>query len=160
MSGLSRSCRVVVAPGEPDLLGFCLRRFSIAALHERSSSFAQIRVLEGRWRGVGPDGKAFFDEYLLSEPTVFRSIRDADGAFNEVTDGGTVTLRDGFITSTWCEFTWKATTLTVSKACFEPVNAPSSFRWEHEEADTGTVTQRWTDSDGKEQSFLITLNRV
>jgi hypothetical protein len=124
------------------------------------SSFAQIKFLEGRWKGIGPDGKAFFEEYVLAEPTLFRSIRHADATFKKATDGSTVVLKDGVITSTWGQFTWTATLLSASKACFEPVSAPSSFCWERVTQDTVTVTQRWTDSDGKEQSFVLTLNRL
>lgn len=124
------------------------------------SSSAQLQFLEGRWRGVGPDGKDFFDEYVLATPSLFRSIRHADASFGKATDESTVALKDGVITSTWGQFTWKATLLTTSKACFEPVNAPSSFCWERVAPDTVTVTQRWTDADGKEQSFVLSLSRV
>ncbi len=124
------------------------------------SSFAQLQFLEGRWKGVGPDGKDFFDEYVMAEPTLFRSIRHADATFSKATDGSTVVLDDGAITSTWGEFTWKATSVGADKACFEPVNAPSSFCWERVAPDTVTVTQRWTGSDGKAQSFVLTLNRL
>ena len=124
------------------------------------SSFSQIKFLEGRWKGVGPDGKDFFDEYVMAEPTLFRSIRHADATFSKATDGSTVALKDGVITSTWGQFTWKATSLSSSKACFEPVDAPSSFCWELVAPEKVTVTQRWTGSDGKEQSFVLTLNRV
>lgn len=124
------------------------------------SSFSQIKFLEGRWKGVGPDGKEFFDEYVLADPCLFRSMRHADASFSAVTDESTVALKDGVVTSTWGQFTWKATTLTESKACFEPVNAPSSFCWERVSPDMVTVTQRWTSSDGKEQSFVLTLNRA
>ena len=124
------------------------------------TSFSQIKFLEGRWKGVGPDGKIFFDEYVLAEPSLFRSIRHADATFTRPTDESTVTLKDGVITSTWGQFTWKATLLSEYKACFEPVNAPSSFCWERVEPDTVTVAQRWKGSDGKEQSFVLTLNRL
>lgn len=124
------------------------------------SSFAQIKFLEGRWKGVGPDGKEFFDEYVLVEPNLFRSIRHADATFSKATDASTVTLKDGVITSTWGQFTWKATSLSAFKACFEPVDAPSSFCWEQVAPDRMHVTQRWTGSDGKEQSFVLPLNRV
>lgn len=123
------------------------------------SSFAQIRFLEGKWRGVGPDGKEFFEEYVLAEPHLFRSMRHADASFNKVTDGSTVSLKDGVAVSTWGQFTWKASSISATKACFEPINAPSSFCWELVSQDTVTVTQRWTDGDGKEQSFSLPLSR-
>lgn len=133
---------------------------SAAATMFNESSFSQLKFLEGRWKGEGPDGKPFFDEYVLAEPTVLRSIRHADGAFNRPTDGSIVTLKDGVVTSTWGAFTWRATTLSATKACFEPINAPSSFCWERVAPDRITVTQRWSGPDGKEQSFVLTLQRV
>jgi hypothetical protein len=123
------------------------------------SSFAQIRFLEGRWKGIGPDGKEFFEEYVLAEPTVLRSIRHADSSYSRATDGSTVTLKEGAVISTWGQFTWKALSISDTKACFEPINAPSSFCWELVEQDTVAVTQRWTGADGKEQSFVLRLTR-
>jgi hypothetical protein len=123
------------------------------------SSFAQIRFLEGKWKGVGPDGKEFFEEYVLAEPSLFKSIRHADASFSKATDGSTVALKDGTVVSTWGQFTWKASLISSTKACFEPINAPSSFCWERVDSDSVTVTQRWTDADGKEQSFVIKLSR-
>jgi hypothetical protein len=124
------------------------------------SSFAQIRFLEGKWKGVGPDGKEFFEEYVLAEPSLFRSIRHADASFSKATDGSTVALKDGTVVSTWGQFTWKASSISASKACFEPINAPSSFCWERVEPDAVTVTQRWIGADGKEQSFVLRLSRI
>ena len=123
------------------------------------SSFAQIRFLEGKWKGVGPDGKEFFEEYVLAEPSLLKSIRHADASFSKATDGSTVALKDGTVVSTWGQFTWKASLISSTKACFEPINAPSSFCWERVDSDSVTVTQRWTDADGKEQSFVIKLSR-
>lgn len=124
------------------------------------ASFSQLKFLEGRWKGIGPDGKEFFDEYVLAAPTLLRSIRHADASFSKATDGSTVALAAGAITSTWGEFSWKATSVSASKACFEPVSAPSAFCWERVAPDTVTVTQRWKDAAGKEQSYMLTLNRV
>jgi hypothetical protein len=123
------------------------------------ATFAQIRFLEGKWKGVGPDGKEFFEEYVLAEPSLFRSIRHADASFSKATDGSTVALKDGTVVSTWGQFTWKASSISATKACFEPINAPSSFCWERVEPDTVKVTQRWTGADGKEQSFVLKLSR-
>jgi hypothetical protein len=132
----------------------------IAAPMFNDSSFAQIRFLEGRWKGVGPDGKEFFEEYVLAEPTKFRSIRHADSSFSKATDGSTVSLVDGVVVSTWGQFTWRAVSLSATKACFEPMNAPSSFCWESITSNEVSVTQRWKDAEGKEQSFVLKLVRV
>lgn len=133
---------------------------SAATIMFDESSFAQIKFLEGRWKGVGPDGKVFYDEYVWVDATLFRSTRHADATFSQAMDASTVALKDGAITSTWGQFTWRAHLLSASKACFEPVNAPSSFCWELVAPDTVTVTQRWTGADGQAQSFVLTLERV
>lgn len=124
------------------------------------TSFAQIRFLEGQWKGVGPDGKEFFEHYVLVEPSLFKSTRHADASFSKATDGSTVELKDGTVISTWGDFTWKASSISSTKACFEPINAPSSFCWERVDPDSLTVTQRWIGADGKEQSFVIKLSRL
>ncbi|AOS44419.1 hypothetical protein Verru16b_01481 [Lacunisphaera limnophila] len=124
------------------------------------AQFARIRFLEGRWKGIGPDGKEFFEEYVLTGPTRFEANRHGDASFSERKDGSTVTLQDGVILSTWGRYTWKAVSLTDTKACFEPMNAPSSFCWERISPETVTVTQRWNGEDGKEQSYVLTLTRV
>lgn len=145
------------------LAALCLAtasNLSVAATMFNETSFSQLTFLEGRWKGVGPDGKDFFDEYVLASASLFRSIRHADAGFSKPTDESTVELKDGVITSTWGPFTWKATSVSAFKACFDPVNAPSSFCWERVAPDTVTVTQRWTDSNGAAQSFVLTLNRV
>ena len=123
------------------------------------SSFAQIRFLEGKWKGIGPDGREFFEEYLMAERSLLRSIRYADSSFSKATDGSTVAFKDGMVVSTWGQFTWMASSISASKACFEPINAPSSFCWEQIEPDTIAATQRWTGADGKEQSFVLKLTR-
>lgn len=124
------------------------------------ASFSRLDFLEGRWNRIGPDGKAFFDAYVLATPTLLRSIRHADATFSEATDGSTVTLVEGAITSTWGGFTWKATSVSASRACFEPVSAPSAFCRERVAHDSVTVSQRWKDAAGQEQSYVLTLRRV
>ena len=124
------------------------------------AQFSQLKFLEGRWQGTGPDGKPFFEEYVFAAPTELHSNRYADATFSRRTDGSTVTLTDGAVISRWGDFTWKAALITATKACFEPVNAPSSFCWELIDARNATATQRWTGADGKEQSFVIPLMRL
>lgn len=124
------------------------------------TSFSQIRFLEGRWKGVGPDGKEFFEEYVLAEPGIFRSMRHADASFSKAIDGSTVSLKDGEVVSTWGQFNWKAVSISETKACFEPMNAPSSFCWERVTSNEVSVTQRWKDEQGEDHSFVLKLIRV
>lgn len=121
--------------------------------------FAQLQFLEGRWRGIAPDGKEFFEEYDRPEPTVFQSHRFPDSAFTGHTDGATISLQDGEVISQWGEYTWKASSIGPDSASFEPVNAPSQFVWHRVNDSTLEARQRWQ-ADGKEQEFTLQLTKL
>lgn len=121
---------------------------------------ARLRFLEGRWKGTGPDGSAFFEEYDFPDPETLRSRRYADERFTASTDSSTVTLENGAVLSRWGEFTWRASEISPGRACFVPVAAPSSFCWDRRTESLVEVTQRWTDETGKELSYTVPLERL
>lgn len=125
--------------------------------------FAQLQFLEGRWKGVAPDSKEFFEEYTRPEPAVFQSQRFPDSAFTrqiaDPADGATISLQDGEVISQWGEFTWKASSINADEAVFEPVNAPSHFTWRRVDDATLEARQRWT-ADGKEHEYTLQLTRL
>lgn len=121
--------------------------------------FAQLKFLEGRWRGVSADGKEFYEEYLRPEPTVFHSRRYPDASFGQHSDGSTIRFEDGEVVSEWGEFRWRAEAISPDSARFAPVNAPGEFDWRRVDADTLEATQR-LHADGKPQQYTIRLTRV
>ncbi len=121
--------------------------------------FAQLQFLVGRWRGESADGKPFFEEYDHPGPNLFQSHRYADESFGERTDGSTIAYEDGEVTSTWGDFTWRASSIGVDSAVFEPVSAPSRFEWRRVDESTLEAHQRWT-AEGKEQEHTIRMTRV
>ena len=125
-----------------------------------AASMNHLSFLEGRWSGTAPDGSIFYDAYDRPNPLTLRSRRYKDASFREVTDGSTVALKDGRITSTWGKYVWRATRIAEGLATFEPVNAPSAFSWQRIDADTVEVVQRWTDEKGAAQSYTVRLRRV
>ena len=125
-----------------------------------SDDFKQLAFLEGRWQGTDPAGKAFFEQYDFADASTFRSQRFPSTAFSGATDSSTVTLKNGEVESRWGDFTWRASQLNPDMACFEPVNAPSSFCWKRAGSDTVEVVQRWQDADGKPQSMTMKLVRL
>ena len=125
------------------------------------SDFAHLRFLEGRWEGTGPDGAPFYEHYGFPSGTEMRSSRFADTGFTNAQDGSVIALEaDGRVTATWNTFTWEASALVVGKACFVPVNAPSSFCWERLSDRSAQVTQRWTDAAGDPQQSVVPLRRL
>lgn len=121
--------------------------------------FAQLKFLEGRWRGVSADGKEFYEEYVRPEPTVFHSRRYPDASFEQHSDGSTIRFEDGEVVSQWGKFTWRAAGIGPDSARFAPVSAPNEFDWRRVDADTLEATQRWT-AEGKPQQHTIRLTRV
>ena len=124
------------------------------------TDFNQLKFLEGRWEGADPKGNAFFEQYDFPDVVTLRSLRFPTSEFAKSTDTSTVTLKDGEIVSRWGDFSWRASEITRDKACFEPVNAPSSFCWKMASATALEVTQRWTDASGKEQTMTMALKRL
>lgn len=125
-----------------------------------SEDFAQLRFLEGRWEGIGPDGNPFYEQYVFPSASEMRSTRFADATFSESRDGSVVALDGDQVISKWGEFTWQASELTEGRACFVPVNAPSTFCWEQLSESSVQVTQRWTDERGKPQQYVVPLRRL
>lgn len=121
--------------------------------------FSRLAFLSGRWQGATPDGKPFYEEYDQPEPTVFRSRRFGDATFSEYSDGSTITFADGEVIAQWGEFTWHASRIDDTAACFDPVNAPSHFSWHRLDGNRLEARQRWT-ADGKEQHYTIALTRI
>lgn len=121
--------------------------------------FARLAFLSGRWKGEGPDGKPFYEEYDRPEQHVFRSRRFGDATFSEHSDGSTITYQAGEVISQWGEFTWRASGIEIDAAYFEPVNAPSQFSWHRIDGDRLEARQRWS-ADGKEHSYTIPLSRI
>jgi hypothetical protein len=125
-----------------------------------SAQFAHLRFLEGRWVGKGPDGSDFYEEYTFQGDAELTSTRYTDATFLTSNDGSVVALQDGEVTSVWKEFMWKASEIGPGKACFSPVNAPSSFCWERVSDTEVHVTQRWADEKGLPQQYAIVLRRL
>lgn len=128
------------------------------AMHD-PDDFAHLRFLEGRWVGTAPDGSTFHETYAFEGPHALRSTRHADARFGEPTDTSVVRFEDGIVTSTWNVFSWRGVELAPGRACFEPVQAPSSFCWHRVDDDHVEVVQRWADGEGVAQTATVHLRR-
>jgi len=121
--------------------------------------FDKLRFLQGRWQGVSPDHKEFFEEYARPEPGVLHSRRYDSAAFTNAAEGATITWQDGEVLSRWNEFTWRAAEIHPDSATFTPVNAPGTFVWQVVDEATLEATQRWN-ADGREHEYTLRLKRI
>ena len=121
--------------------------------------FSRLEFLLGRWKGEGPDGKPFYEQYERSDPHVFQLRRFADDTFTEPGDGSTLTFQAGEVISQWGEFTWRASSIESDAASFDPINAPGHFSWHRIDERTLEARHRWTDN-GQERQSTIALTRI
>jgi hypothetical protein len=122
--------------------------------------FAQLRFLEGRWKGQSPDGKDFYEEYDRPDQRTFRSQRFASAAFTEPSEGSRITFLDGEVLSSWGQLSWRASEIGPGHASFAPVNAPTQFVWRRIDDDTLEACQRWSDDGDQERQHTVRLTRV
>ena len=121
--------------------------------------FSRLEFLLGRWRGEGPDGKPFYEQYERPEPNVFQLRRSTDDTFTEHSDGSTLTFQAGEVISQWGEFTWRASSIAPDAASFDPINAPGQFSWHLIDDATLEARHRWIE-DSKERQSTIALTRI
>lgn len=121
--------------------------------------FLQLEFLEGKWIGKAPDGSEFYEAYVFESDTQLRSTRYKDKAFSVSGDSSVVRLEQGEVISVWDQFSWKANVITENKACFVPLEAPSSFCWQKIDSDHLQVIQKWTDEQGIPQQYTVELTR-
>ena len=125
------------------------------------ASFRQLSFMEGRWRGVGPDGVPFYEHHRFVDDSTMRSYRFLDSTFATAEDSSTVALVADRIESSWGDFRWRASAVDSASIRFEPLEGtPNRFTWHRVSQDTLMVRQEWTDDEGRDQSLLLSLKRL
>ena len=127
---------------------------------DMAGALAAAQFLVGRWTGMGPDGKPFYEEYDRPQPGVLRSRRFASAAFANVIDSSEVRAGPDGVVSTWGAYRWRADAIQPGYLHFAPIDAPSQFSWRALADGTVAVRQDWTDADGAPQNYELVLRRV
>lgn len=131
-----RTARPAPAP-EPGL--------AIAAPMTRDD-FADLRWLEGTWRGAGSDPAAFWERYTFPDDSTIRVESWGDSTLAGEPETATVRLRDGRVTTGSGGALWIVTAFDERGVRFDPVaGARNSFVWTRgEDADGDGHTDEWT----------------
>jgi hypothetical protein len=122
--------------------------------------FRRLRWLDGRWRGLLPNGGSFFEQYRVIDDSTI-AMHTFDSTFVSKRDSARITLRGGTIADEGGSARWVATRLDSTGVDFAPHHgAANYFTWSRETDDRWTATLRSTDKDGRPQSVVYTLQRI
>jgi len=123
--------------------------------------FAQLRWLEGSWRGRLPDGGYFYERYGLVDDSTIVMHGFADSTLARATDSARITLRDGTIADEGGSSRWVATRLDSNVVDFTSAKeASNGFAWARESPDRWTATLRSTDAQRRPQTTVYRMERI
>jgi hypothetical protein len=107
------------------------------------SGFQNLRWVAGRWRGMQPNGRPFFERYRFENDSTIRSYTYADSTATLPADSGEIVLRAGQVTTGSGGARWVADEITATRVSFVPLRgASNSFVWERTSPDSWTATLR------------------
>ena len=125
------------------------------------AQFAQLRWLEGRWRGALPDGGFFYEQYRWTDDSTIVMHAFADSAFARATDSARVSLRNGVVANEGLTARWVATRLDSAAVEFVPRRGASNgFSWVRESPDRWTATLQSPSRDGGVRSTVYRMERT
>lgn len=108
------------------------------------SKFAQLRWLEGTWRGDGVNQSAFFERYRFTNDTTLTIDTFSDSTLAHVSETSIYILAGGKLANTNPKARWEASKLTERAVTFSPVfGVRNSFVWQRENADAWTAVLLW-----------------
>jgi len=125
------------------------------------AQFAQLRWLEGRWRGALPDGGFFYEQYRWLDDSTIVMHAFGDSAFARATDSARVTLRYGVVANEGISARWVATRLDSAAVEFVPRRGASNgFSWVRESPDRWTATLQSPSRDGGIRRTVYHMERI
>ena len=106
------------------------------------TDFAQLRWLEGDWRGTLPDGGFFYERYRFVDDSTIVMHGFADSTFSAANDSARITLRGQTVANEGGARS-VATALDSRSVSFAPTRPGSNhFTWTRDSEDAWTATLR------------------
>jgi hypothetical protein len=106
--------------------------------------FAQLRWLEGTWRGHGVNQSSFYERYRVADDSTMLMESFEDSTLARVTSASRVELRAGQLANVGDGARWVATQVDAGRVTFAPVEgARNTFIWRRASADAWTATLSW-----------------
>jgi hypothetical protein len=108
------------------------------------TEFAQLRWLEGTWRGSGVNQAPFYERYHFTNDTTLTIDTYTDSTLARVSDTSIYMLAGGKIANTNPKSRWEASKLTDRAVTFSPIfGARNTFVWQRENENAWTAILLW-----------------
>jgi hypothetical protein len=105
-----------------------------------TADIAQLKWIEGTWRGSGVDQAPFFERYRFENDSTLAVDTFPDEKLDKVEDTSRFELKDGRFGSSH----YIASSIEDNAINFEPLgNAKNSFRWERVSDNAWKATLKW-----------------
>ncbi len=130
-----------------------------APLAVSTAEFAQLRWLEGSWRGSGGGVDAFFEGYRWVDDSTIRKFGFPDSTLATPSDSGDIALRGGTVRSGGPEREYVLVALDSSSVRFAPGRgAANGFEWRRTGESSWTARLTW-DSAGVARERTYEMQR-
>jgi hypothetical protein len=114
------------------------------------NEFAQLRWLEGTWRGSGINQAPFFERYHFTNDTTLTIDTFTDSTLSSVSETSLYVLSNGKLANIHPQARWEATTLTDRAVTFSPVRGVrNTFIWQRKSPNAWTAILRWPATDAQ-----------
>jgi hypothetical protein len=126
-------------PAMPPDTATVIRSAVVPAKIDRSK-LAEMKWLEGRWRGTGADTPTFYERYSFPTDSTMVAVNYRDSTMTEIADSTIYTLNDGQLSNTGNGPQWVLSAIGGDSIRFEPLaRASNSFTWRRISADEWTA---------------------
>ena len=126
-----------------------------------TARFAELRWIEGTWRGSGTEQPTFYERYTFVDDSTILAQSSADSTFPDPAEGSTIRLRGGRITTGEDTMEWAASTIDARSVRFDPVRGVNNaFTWTSESDSAWVARLTWTDRDGVAHERVYQMRRM
>ena len=126
-----------------------------------AEQFAQLRWLEGTWRGSGDEQPTFYERYAFVDDSTIRAESASDSTFPNPEEGSAIRLREGHVVTGDSVYAWAVTSIDARTVRFDPVSgATNAFTWTSESDSAWTARLMWNDSQGRAQERVYQMRRM
>jgi|SRR5215218_497822 len=123
-----------------------------------TADLANLKWIEGTWRGSGDAEKPFFERYRFENDTTLAVDSFDDESLEKVTETSRFVLKDGQFASAGEGSRWAATELTKDSITFSPIaKARNTFIWQKKSDDAWEAVLEWPATDTKPATKRIYL---